>query len=252
MLKKPSLSFDAFASTSLVVVEKWFLVWQGVPAAEWGIWGWGWAVLARRPRGHHLPATQEGDGAGRHGETLCQKHFYFSSEKNKRRTFPQLVMGLATAALWQNMAPRGCHVPAPSAVPGPCGGRRSLFPESAWQGLPTGMREGLGQMRRQGKPWEKVLFVQGGMCAGVHTCRGRGGMEQGTPGCGEQLCAGTGTALWGSVLARAPRRGDPQGPSARWRGARSLRRGTEALPFPFMIWLGLWNTKGNKNGVNGV
>ena len=94
---------------------------------------------------------------------------------------------------------------------------------------------------RQSKPWKKMLFMQGCMCVGMHACRGKGGMQRDAPGCGDPLHAGMDTAPRG-----------PKAPSARWTGAHSLCRGTEAPPFPLTVWLGLWNIRGNKNEMSGV
>lgn len=129
---------------------------------------------------------------------LLPEALYFSSEK-KWRTFLQLAMGLTTAAHWQGMVLWGCHVPAPSTVPGPCRGRRSLFQVVLGRACQREQGRVWGRCKggRQGKVWEKMLFMQGCVCAGMHACQGKGGMQWGTPGCGEQLRTGTGTALWG-------------------------------------------------------
>lgn len=188
------------ASTTWVILEKWFLIWQAVPGAERGIWGWacgGWAVLAGCLHGHHLPATQESDGVGRHRGTRCQKHFISPLKKNKSdapscswwRALPQPLPGRAR--------PRGVAMCQPQA---PClvctGGRRSLFQEVFGRACQRERRRVWGRCGggSQSKPREKVLFMLECTCLVTDTCRGMGGMQQGTPRHGEQPHASMGTA----------------------------------------------------------
>lgn len=147
--EKHSLPFGAFASPMLGVLEKWLLLWQVVTAAEWGIWGWGcgalWCWLGACTATICLPHRRD-MGPVTTGECAAKSTLFLLWKG--RCAFPQLAMGLTTAACWQDVVLWGCHVPAPSAILVCVEEKEVPFPGNVWQGLPVRMREGLGQTWR--------------------------------------------------------------------------------------------------------
>lgn len=185
------------------------------PSAHCTGWWWGWS-----PQGDLLPDA-------------C----YFPSEKVTH--FPAAVNGPHHRCSVARHSPMGMPCASPENNAQSTLWEKVPFPGSIWQGLPVGTREGLGQARVWQAEWtlgEDAVCVRRGVCVGMHTCQGKGGMQRTSLDVGSS-----------SVPMQAQHCGDLPAPLARWIQAHSLCRGTQALRFPLMTWLDLWNIKGNKN-----
>lgn len=145
------------------------------PSAHCTGWWWGWS-----PQGNLLPDA-------------C----YFPSEKVTH--FPAAVNGPHHRCSVARHSPMGMPCASPENNAQSTLWEKVPFPGSMWQGLPVGTREGLGQAQVWQAEWtlgEDAVYVRRCVCGDAHLPR-EGWDAAGIPGCGEQLCAHAGTALWG-------------------------------------------------------